>query len=245
VLVLHRSRAEDVQGNLLLAHLVGADIHFVEQHNVDAAVTQRNALRDHMYTLADQYITEGRKPYVLESSFHPLGAIGFVDFALELNEQLEAIDMRVDQVYLASAGATQAGLVLGLKFLRSAVEVVGISYTRSIGTDISDRVAALANQAAERLDIATRLVSDDIINVSFAGEGYGVPSPESFEAIEIVAKTEGIFLDPVYTSKAMAGLAAHIKSGRIAPGSTIVFVHSGGTAALFAYQSELTGAGLI
>ncbi len=129
VLVLHRFRADDIQGNLLLDHLLGADIRFAQQGDVDSAINQRLGLTHLMEEIAAEYAAKGHRPYVLPSSFHPLGAIGYVDCALELAQQLDEQQIKADHVYLTAAGATQVGLVLGSKFLDSPFAVTGIAYT--------------------------------------------------------------------------------------------------------------------
>jgi 1-aminocyclopropane-1-carboxylate deaminase/D-cysteine desulfhydrase-like pyridoxal-dependent ACC family enzyme len=238
VMVLHRFRAEEPQGNLLLLRLMDVDVRFADTEGVDSAINQRTVLQDMMQKVAEEYRARGHRPYVLPSSFHPLGAIGYVDCALELAAQLEQRDIRVDRVYLASAGATQVGLVLGAKHLRCSFRVTGISYTTSTER-LKERMVALGAEAAARLGIDTHVEASDLLNESFAGPGYGIPTPDGIEAIHLLAKTEGMFLDPVYTAKGMAGLIAHIRSKRIQDGETVVFVHTGGLPALFAYNREV------
>jgi 1-aminocyclopropane-1-carboxylate deaminase/D-cysteine desulfhydrase-like pyridoxal-dependent ACC family enzyme len=242
VLVLHGYRSEQLQGNHLLARLLGADIRFVETADVDSAINQRVRLLGVMEEAAREYAARGHRPWILKSSFHPLGAAGFVDCAAELAEQVLDATLDVDHVYLTSAGATQVGLVLGNKILGAPYRVTGISYTVTVG-DVVSRMVALGNQTAELLGLPERLEEADIVNQeAYAGEGYGIPSPEGLEAIRLLAETEGIFLDPVYTSKGMAGLIDHIRGGRLQAGETVVFIHTGGTSALFAYAEELLAA---
>ncbi len=238
VVVLHRYRADEVQGNLLLTRLLGADVRFNDTTDVDSAINQRVALEALMEATAAEYRAKGHTPYVLKSSFHPLGAIGYVDCALELAQQLAARGTKADHVYVTSAGATQVGLVLGAKHLGQPFPVTGIAYTLNT-TGLVDRMVDLGNQAAERLGVDTRLEPADIVNYPFGGDGYGIPSPGGLEAIHLLAETEGLFLDPVYSGKGMSGLIAHVRSGRIRPGSTVVFIHSGGIPALFAYHREV------
>ena len=161
VLVLYRFRDEAIQGNLLLNHLLGADIHFVDSQNLDAAMNQRLALGQKMEEAAEEYRAKGFRPYVLPSSFHPLGVIGYVDCAVELIEQLYERDLTVDHVYLTSAGATQVGLVLGSKLLGSPFSITGIAYT-STTTGLLSRMVALGNQAAEHLGVNIQLMESDI-----------------------------------------------------------------------------------
>jgi 1-aminocyclopropane-1-carboxylate deaminase/D-cysteine desulfhydrase-like pyridoxal-dependent ACC family enzyme len=237
-MVLHRFRAEELQGNLLLDRLMDVDIRFADTAEIDSAIAQRTVLEGLMRQVAEEYRARGHRPYVLPSSFHPLGAIGYVDCIRELAGQLEQRDIHIDWLYAPSAGATQVGLVLGAKYLGCAFRVMGINY--AVSTErLVERMVALGAKAAVRLEIDARLETSDILNESFAGPGYGIPTPESIEAIHLLAKTEGMFLDPVYTAKGMAGLIAHIRSKRISDGQTVVFLHTGGLPALFAYSREV------
>ena len=238
VMVLHRYRADDVQGNLLLDRLMDVDLRFVATTGVDSAIHARTALLDVMEQAAAEYRARGHKPYILPSSFHVLGATGYVDCGCELEAQLRARDVAPDHMYLASAGATQVGLALAAKDLGCRYKVTGINYAAG-GADVPARQIKLASEVATLLGIDTALEATDLPNHSFAGPGYGVPTPEGIEAIRLLARTEGMFVDPVYSGKAMAALLAHVRDGRIAKGSTVVFVHTGGLPALFAYNTAL------
>lgn len=240
VLVLHNYRSGDVQGNYLLCRLLGADIRFVDTGDVDSAINQRVVLQGVMDATAREYEAKGHKAWVLYSSFHPLGAAAFVDCALELDEQLSVVGHDIDHLYLTSAGATQVGLLLGSKFLRAHYRIQGISYTATAG-DVVDRMVDLGARTAELLDIPTRLERGDIASESYAGAGYGIPSPAGMEAIHLLAETEGIFVDPVYTGKGLSGLIDHVRQGRVGPDETVLFLHTGGTPALFAYAQEVLG----
>jgi 1-aminocyclopropane-1-carboxylate deaminase/D-cysteine desulfhydrase-like pyridoxal-dependent ACC family enzyme len=105
----------------------------------------------------------------------------------------------------------------------------------------ADKIIALyANQAAERLDLSCRLKPEDICNTEeYIGQDYGIPTPHGIEMLKLLARTEGIFLDPVYTSKAMSGLYDHIQKGKVTDKDIVIFLHTGGNSALFAYQEEL------
>jgi 1-aminocyclopropane-1-carboxylate deaminase/D-cysteine desulfhydrase-like pyridoxal-dependent ACC family enzyme len=238
VMVLHKSRSDETQGNLLLDRLLDVDIRFAEAHDTDAAISQRTALQYLMQQVADEYRARGFCPYVLPSSFHVLGAIAYVDGARELVEQAEARGIHINHLYLPSAGATQVGLALGARYLACPFKVTGINYSTHTN-NLTDRLIALSRQAAEALGIGVSLSAADLPNESFAGPGYGIPTPEAIEAIKLLATTEGLFLDPVYTAKGMAGLIAHARTGRIHNGQTVVFVHTGGLPALFAYSKQL------
>lgn len=240
VLVLHNYRTDSVQGNYLLSRLLGADIRFVDTGDIDSAINQRVVLQDAMNAAAEEYEAKGHKAWVLHSSFHPLGAAAFVDCALEIEDQLAAAGERIDHLYVTSAGATQVGLLLGSKFLGAPYRIQAISYTTTAG-DVIERMVGLGEQTAQLLDLPTRLFAADIASESFAGPGYGIPSGASVEAIHLLAETEGMFVDPIYTGKGLSGLIDHVRSGRIGSAETVLFLHTGGTPALFAYAKEVIG----
>ncbi len=237
VMVLHKHRFEPV-GNMLLDRLMDVDVRLVESGSVDSGIQQRTTLLKVMEQAAEEYRQRGARPYILPSSFHVLGATGYVDAAWELAGQLDTRAIEIQHVYLASAGATQVGLALGFKHLGYRASVTGIGYAVG-GADLPPRLIQLGSEVSELLEIETRLGIEDLPSDSFAGPGYGIPTPEGIAAIHMVARAEGLFLDPVYTGKAMAGLIAHVRAGRVAPGSTVVFVHTGGLPGLFAYGTAL------
>jgi len=238
VAVLHGSHSDEPQGNLLLSRLLDVDVRLVDTSTIDSIIYRRDALHWLMQDIASEFRARGHRPYVLRSSFHPLGVVGYVSAFIELAEQISDRNIELDHLYLASVGATHVGLALGAKHLGYPCKVTGINYAlEAIG--LRDRMKTLAEEAAKMLGITTRLDDDDLAIANFAGPGYGLTTPESIEAIKLLAKTEGVFLDPVYTGKGMAGLLAHVHDGRVRPGETVVFVHTGGTPALFAYNSEL------
>lgn len=184
----------------------------------------------------------GRRPYVIQPfamQTAATSAVGYVNAAVELDEQLERAGAKADWVFVAAANFTPAGLVLGLKALGRATRVAGICPIRWAG-DRAAEVAGIANGAAELLGIPTRVEPSDVeIDESYIGERYGLVTAEGREALRLVAETEGVFLDPVYSSKAMAGLIDQIRRGRIGAKETVVFLHTGGAPALFAYAEEV------
>lgn len=219
-----------VQGNLLLDHLLGATIHLVDG---DAAGA--------MEEVAAELRANGREPYVIPAGgSSSIGVYGYVAGVLELVGQL--VDQGEDcrRLYYASGSrGTQAGLVLGSKLYGAPYQVYGIAVSPT--TAEKDQYCLdIANRAAERLDIATRLELDDLMTDSgYYGEAYGVPTAGCIEAIKLLARTEGIILDPVYTAKAMAGLIDHARSGVFDPSDTIAFLHTGGSPAIFAHGDAL------
>ena len=167
-----------------------------------------------------------------------LDVIAYAQSALELVRQCRAQGIAPGRVYVCAADTTQAGLVLGLKAVGSSMTVQGINPSFKNGNE--ERMARMANQAAERLDLDVTFGPDDFDNdASFVGERYGIPTPEGLAALNLLAQAEGILADPVYTSKALAALAAHIRAGALAEDQPVVFLHTGGAPALFGYADEI------
>ena len=170
----------------------------------------------------------------------PLGAISYTNAFLEIVEQAKKQKVEIDAIVLATgSGSTQAGLVVGAKALGGRTKVIGISVSSSRDSMVklvSEIAATEINSLGLKMSIdpAEIIVFDD-----YVGEGYGLLNKETVEAIRLTAETEGVMLDPVYTGKAMAGLIDLIKKGYFKKGETIVFLHTGGTPALFPYREKL------
>lgn len=224
-----------VQGNLLLDRIMGADVTFVPSGTSEDAA---------MAALADELRARGERPYVIPvGGSNAIGTLGYVAATLELLGQLHEQGLAPDCLYYASGSrGTQAGLALGVAIFGAPYAVKGVAV--SGGDEVKrQRAVRIANEAAERLGSSARLSDDDLANDdSQIGPGYGIPTPECLEAIALLARHEAIFLDPVYSAKAMAGLIADIRAGRYAPDATILFLHTGGTPALFAHAETLAGA---
>jgi len=149
--------------------------------------------------------------------------------------------MNIQPVYLyvAAFDTTQAGLVLGLSYLDSPIRVRGFNPLENEPETVK-RMVQIANQAAARLDLDIELYETNFENDdSFVGEGYGIPTQAGLKAVQMMARTEGILLDPVYTSKAMSGLIAHIQAGHLPADSPVIFLHTGGAPALFGYAQDI------
>lgn len=240
-LVLTAAPAErDVQGNLLLDQLFGAEIHFIDAGSDPLLTTSP----DEAATLASvdaALRARGERPYLIPiGGSTPLGALGYVAGTLELLAQLEAAEERPSRLYVACGSrGTAAGLVLGAHLAGAPYCVQGVAVS---GGDpaMTERAAVIATQSAALLGSPLRLTAGDFAtDQSQIGAGYGRSTPGCLEAIELLARSEGTLLDPVYTGKAMAGLIADIRSGAIGPAETIVFLHTGGQPALFAHAAEL------
>lgn len=216
------------QGNLLIDYLVGAHVEFT-----DAAIgPELNAL---LAAKAEEFRSRGRNPYFWDPPrVVPLAAVSYALCLAEIAEQLQARGLQPDGIYVSSAGATGAGVALG-KVLLGWTCPVRLICPMKWPWHVPTRIADDANVAAARMGLPHRLSPADIdADESYIGPGYGLPSPAGREALRLVATTEAILLDHVYTAKAMAALIADVRSGRYRPGSVLVFIHTGGTPAIFA-----------
>ena len=229
---LARDHKSILQGNLLLSNLAGADVEIVD-------VPFGPELDVVKYELAEKLKAQGLKPYVVASPRSTaLAAVAFTWCIAEIAQQQRQLGIDADWIYTASVGGTQAGLVLGTKTLALKMKPFGIAPIRWEGK--LERLRTAANSAAEFLELDTSVTDADIQNTDdYIGEAYGYLTPECIDALKLVVKTEGIFLDPVYTAKAMACLIDHIQQGKLGRDDTVIFLHTGGTPAIFAYQEEL------
>jgi L-cysteate sulfo-lyase len=217
-------------GNAFLCGLLGANIHFIEHHeDRDAAMEQ----------LASRLAREGRTACVIPvGASTPEGAAGSALCAEEMIEQAGDLGFDIDWLVttVGSAG-THAGLLAGFHALDSRTRVLGFDVLGRENPKLpGERIREHVDACCELLGLPS--VPEEAIEVSgaFAGEGYALPTPEMLEATKLVARTEGVLLDPVYTGKAMAGLLSCIRQGRFRPEDNVAFLHSGGLPAIFAYR---------
>lgn len=229
------SYSADASGNNLLFRLLGADDITVVPAGTD--------LEAAMQRVADDVVSSGGTPYIVPGGgSNALGALGYVSCAEELLAQSFEDSLRIDHVVCASgSGGTHAGLVAGLHGSQAGIPVTGIS-VRADRAAQEAKLVALAN-ATSKLAGADREVPADEIRVrdEFVGPGYSLPTAEMVDAVQLFARTEGVLLDPVYTGKAAAGLVELAREGAFASDSNIVFVHTGGSPALYAYQDVVLG----
>lgn len=235
--VLERIRTDalyETNGNLLLDHMFGAVPYFVEMDtDMDAAID----------ALSDDLIAQGETVYVIPiGGSNPLGALGYVSCAFELASQLRAAGVHPGLIVHASGSAgTQAGLLVGLALAGLEISVMGMCVSRS-GEEQRAKVAALV---AGTCDLIGRPDLADVIETNcdgaYVGPGYGAETPEMADSVRTLARTEGIFLDPVYTGKAMAGLIDYAGTGKLAGTGPVLFLHTGGTPALFVYPDIADG----
>jgi 1-aminocyclopropane-1-carboxylate deaminase/D-cysteine desulfhydrase-like pyridoxal-dependent ACC family enzyme len=220
---------------LLLDHLVGASYEFVD-------VAFGEALECKIAEVAARFEAQGRN--VFRWNRHvvtPLAAISYVECLAEIIEQSHLLNFVPDAVYVSSAGSTGAGLTLGARALGHQFPIRHVAYVRW-EWDTQTDMAEIANKTAAMLGLPTRLAASDFeVTFDHIAPGYGQLSDACIEAITKLARTEAVILDPVYTGKAMAALMHDIRSGKIPPDTRVVFVHTGGAPALFAYGDEFAG----
>jgi D-cysteine desulfhydrase/L-cysteate sulfo-lyase len=222
-LVLNGTRPPHPTGNARLVELLGAEVLYV------ASRAERSPA---MGALVERLTDEGRHPFMIPlGASTPLGALAYAQAFFEVMDQLPLPDVIV---HSTSSGGTQAGLVAGVALSGAAVRVLGISADDPAGA-IGGHVRGLVDQVGEALQVRNLAAGAHIeIDDAFVGQGYGIPTPASQEATQLLACRDGLFLDPAYTAKAMAGLIAYLRDGRLREARTVLFWHTGGLPGLFA-----------
>ena len=224
---------DDIQGNLLLDHLMGAKVYIID-------TPLGPELDDLLLAKAEELRKAGRKPFVWDRiTGRPIAAVSYALCLAEILEEIRKRGVEPAVVYVAAAGATGAGLALAKAVLGFKGRIRLLCPIRWPWDTAAD-LAEVANQTAMLLGLPHRLEAKDIdVSDAFIGPCYGAVTPGGKEAMDLLAKTEGILLDPVYTAKAMAGLIDDVRKRRVGPEDAVVFIHTGGTPAVFAYRDEL------
>lgn len=221
-------------GNVLLERMMGAELHSYP-HGEDEAGADAQ-----LEEIADGLRASGRKPYVihLAPGHAPLGALGYVDCAVELLAQLDETGMTVDHIAVPSgSGATHAGFLFGMRAMGSEIPLTGYCVRRP-ASDQGPRIRERCAQISELLGMDNPVRPEDVVvNDRFLGPGYGKLNAPTERAIRLAARCEAMILDPVYSGKCMAG-ALNIAGNR--PGDeTVLFLHTGGTPGVFAYGNTI------
>ena len=193
--------------------------------------------------MAERLTAAGRRPFLITfPQSESLGALSYVKAAVEILEQFKQYPRLPQFVITAASGATQGGLLLGARLLGWNAEIIGIAPVRHSDFPIPEALSRGIEEAAKLLGVASCVSDKEIDNLdNYVGESYGKVTPAAVDAIKVVARTEGVFLDPLYTGRAMAGMFDLIRSGKIPAGEDILFMHTGGNTALFAYHKEILG----
>src|SRR5579871_567725 len=220
-------------GNNFLFRLLGVEKLAVVNAGDDLALA--------MQALADELTAEGRRGYIIPGGgSNPLGALGYVACANEILDQSFEMGVAFDHIVCASGSAgTHAGLLVGLAAREAEVPLTGVNVRRP-RSEQETNVLTLANGTAELLGLSRAIDQAAVVALDdWVGPGYSLPSQEMVEAVRMAARLEGLLLDPVYTGKAMAGLIALARRGAFRPDENVLFVHTGGSPALYAYQDVL------
>jgi L-cysteate sulfo-lyase len=231
ILVLRGEPPSTATGNLLLDHILGAQVVF-------SGTRTREEVAERI--LAEERAA-GHRPYLIPvGASDEFGAPGFVAAMEELRGQLEAQGLRPDRIVVATSSfGTQAGMCAAAKALRMEAQIAGIAID-SRRAEVQSGVADIADRTSRRLGLECSLSPEEVVAYDgYLGAGYAVLGEPEEEAILLAARYEGILLDPVYTGRAMAGLVDLVRRREFGKGETIVFWHTGGSAALYAYSAEL------
>jgi L-cysteate sulfo-lyase len=233
-LVLGGEQPNELNGNLLLDTLFGATIHFCGNLRKGEKIPE----------IFEQLTFQGKKPYIIPyGGSNVIGALGFVEAVEELQLQIKSQNLEFNEiVFASSSGGTQAGLMVGNALYKTGLNILGIGIDKEEieGITLEKYILKLANETANKLQLEKEFSINDVqLNNQYLGEGYGKVSPAVKEAINLLARLEGILLDPVYTAKAMAGMIDLIKKNHYSKSDKVLFWHTGGTPALFYYNNQL------
>ena len=227
-----------MSGNVLLDRLHGATV------SKRGGGTDMNA---EMEALAATLSDTGKTPYIIPGGgSNPIGALGYVNCARELVEQADGIGLRIDAlVHATGSSGTQAGLVAGLAAIQSDIHLLGIG-VRAPKDKQEGMVFDLAQRTLSHLGATAKITPADVrANCDYVGAGYGIPTDGMVAALKLLAETEGLLFDPVYSGKGLDGLLDLTRKGHFDGMSNVVFLHTGGSAALFGYPDTFNLPGYI
>ncbi|KAA9017060.1 D-cysteate sulfo-lyase [Niallia endozanthoxylica] len=228
---VEESTEPDFNGNYFLYYLLGAE-------NIKIVPNGSDLIKE-MQRIAEELSKEGRRPYLIPvGGSNVIGATGYAACAQEILTQMFDQELHFDAVVCVSgSGGMQAGLITGFYSNHSGIPVIGINVSRGKAAQ-EEKVFQLTTEHAAHLSLPNSINRDAVTCFDeYVGPGYAIPTPEMIEAVKLMARTEGILLDPVYTGKAAAGLIDLIQQGHFNKEDSILFVHSGGSPALYANTS--------
>lgn len=237
LVLMHGIKGRLMQGNFLLYNILGANVDVVEGEDLEE-------IPKHLDKKYNELVKKGRRPLLIYGGFGKedtvLAGISYANAMAEIDLQMKEQNFMADHLFVTAANMTQAGCVLGAKILNWPTRLQGISpvyWEMNIKKDI----ARICNEGANLLDLNLEF-TDEMINHdnSYVGEKYGAPTKEGVEAMKLLAKKEGIILDPVYTSKGFAALIDYVTKGIIKKGESVIFMFTGGSPAVFAYSEEIS-----
>lgn len=220
-------------GNNFLFNLLGVEKTYVVPGGSD--------MLGELEKLAEKLRAEGKKPYIVPGGgSNAIGSTGYVACAQEIMDQLFDLGINIDHMVCPSGSAgTHAGIVAGMTGINANIPITGVSVNRSKEVQ-TDAVWNLAKATAERVGVKNEITKDLVqVTDEYVGPGYSLPSDEMVEAVQLLARTEGILLDPVYTGKVMAGLIGMIREGKFKKEDNVLFLHTGGSPALYAYTETI------
>ena len=219
-------------GNVLLDRIFGANLRDVDKGtDMDAA----------MEDVAAELRRDGKTPYIIPGGgSNRIGALGYVDCALEIMSQANSEGIVIDHVVHATGSAgTQAGLLTGLKATSANIPLLGIGVNAPKDVQ-EEKVYKLAVETAEYVGAPGAVQREDVVaNCDYVGDGYGIPTKSMNDAVMLLARLEGLLFDPVYSGKGLAGMIDLVGKGHFSGADNIVFVHTGGVAGLFGYSDQL------
>jgi 1-aminocyclopropane-1-carboxylate deaminase/D-cysteine desulfhydrase-like pyridoxal-dependent ACC family enzyme len=235
VLILRNADMKEIQGNALLDLWMGADLRFVNEPDM-------TRMGKHRAAIIEEFAARGKHAVNIDPRA-PQNAFGYLAMAVELDEQLEQLDITPSHLWLAAAGPTYSGLLIAARLLGWNCRIVGVAPLTWSDMSVQERIAQNANNAAALLGLDLHFSPQEIsILCDYIGAGYAIPTPEGLDAMRLAARTDAILLDPVYTGKAMAGLVDYNRRGLLTDKDTVIFVHTGGAPASFAYRDDILAA---
>ncbi len=237
LVLMHGVKGKLMQGNFLLYNILGANVDVVEGENLED-------IPKHLDKKYEELMKEGRKPLLIYGGFGKedttLAGISYANAMAEIDKQMKNQNFVADHLFVTAANMTQAGCELGARVLNWSTRIQGISPVYW-DMNIKEDIARICNQGAKMLGLNLEFNSNMINHDNnYVGEKYGVPTKDGIAAMNLLAKKEGLFLDPVYTSKGFAALIDYVKKGIIKKGENVVFIFTGGSPAVFAYNEELS-----
>ena len=240
IIVAKPSWSKEYNGNLFLDELLGAKLVLLEEDNEALDQGGKLSMEETIENLMADLKTKGKNPYYIPvGGSNSIGSLGYISMTMELIAQANEMGIEIGSMVAASgSGGTQTGMILGADVEKSGIQTVGMAIS-SDATIVIPKLKDLCNQTSDYYELGLSYDEKDIIfNDNYIGEGYGIPSEEMIEAVKLLARKEGIILDPVYSGKAFAGMVDLIKKGYFDKSKAVVFIHTGGTPALFVYSDS-------